>query len=170
MRNVWWLMASSMARTIRAPCTQPYIMLLLMAKHCNEGMVCPTFVGMMTKAKLNFRSGKDMATNVFQLFSLSWYVLIYDQFVSVNLASFLPTHSVVTPRGRKPRLSLVSSSHGAKAGIARTDFYWDFVPQEDHATMPTLEVEVKMVREFKDDEEVEYQVGGIIPDLGCTKT
>jgi hypothetical protein len=36
--------------------------------------------------------------------------------------------------------------------------------------MPTLEEEVKLVREFKEDEEVEHQVGGIIPDLGCTRT
>jgi hypothetical protein len=36
--------------------------------------------------------------------------------------------------------------------------------------MPTLEEEVKLVRAYKEDEEVEEQVGGIIPDLGCTRT
>jgi hypothetical protein len=36
--------------------------------------------------------------------------------------------------------------------------------------MHALEAKVKLVREFKEDEEVEHQVGGIILDLGCTRT
>jgi hypothetical protein len=47
-------------------------------------------------------------------------------------------------------------------------FYEDFFLVEDKATMSTLEAEVHLIREFKDDELVELQVGGLIPDLGCT--
>jgi hypothetical protein len=43
------------------------------------------------------------------------------------------------------------------------------VPEEDQATIPSLEVEVRLVHEFKDDEEIEQLVGGLILDLGCTR-
>jgi hypothetical protein len=36
--------------------------------------------------------------------------------------------------------------------------------------MSALEAKVRLVREFKDDEDVEHQVGGLIPDLGCTRS
>jgi hypothetical protein len=44
------------------------------------------------------------------------------------------------------------------------------VPVEDKAIMPALEAEVHLVREFKDDVEVEQQVRGLILDLDCTRT
>lgn len=37
-------------------------------------------------------------------------------------------------------------------------------------TMLVLEVEVRLVREFKDYEDVEKQVRGLIQNLGCTRT
>jgi hypothetical protein len=53
-----------------------------------------------------------------------------------------------------------------------TKFYAYFFPEEDKVTMQGLEEEVFLTREFKDDEEVEFQVWGLIPnlDLGCTRT
>lgn len=48
------------------------------------------------------------------------------------------------------------------------DFYHKFVSLDNKATMSSLE-EVRMVQANKEDEEVE-QVGGIIPNLGCTRT
>jgi hypothetical protein len=36
--------------------------------------------------------------------------------------------------------------------------------------MLALEVEVRLVMKFKDDEEIEQQVGGLISDLSCTRT
>jgi hypothetical protein len=36
--------------------------------------------------------------------------------------------------------------------------------------MLSLEAEFKLVGDFNDEEEVEHQVGGIIQNLGCTKT
>jgi hypothetical protein len=36
--------------------------------------------------------------------------------------------------------------------------------------MTELEEEVRQIREFHDDEEVEAQVGSFILDLGCTRT
>jgi hypothetical protein len=77
---------------------------------------------------------------------------------------------VMAPRGCKPRSSSLGSLRVSKVVIAVAEFYEEFVPEEDKATMSALEAEVRLVREFKDDGEVEYQVGGLIPDLGCTRT
>lgn len=38
--------------------------------------------------------------------------------------------------------------------------------KEDKATMSVLKAEVRLIRVFKDDEDVEHQVGDLIPDLG----
>jgi hypothetical protein len=54
--------------------------------------------------------------------------------------------------------------------VAAVEFYQEFVPEEDKATITMLEAEVKLTREFKYDEDVDHRVGGLIPDLGCTKT
>jgi hypothetical protein len=74
------------------------------------------------------------------------------------------------PRGRKPHSPSVRSSHAAKVVVVVVEFYEDFVPEEEKATMSSLEAEVHLIMEFKDDEEVKFQVGGLIPDLGCTRT
>jgi hypothetical protein len=44
------------------------------------------------------------------------------------------------------------------------------VPAEDKATMSALEVEVCLACEFKEDVEVDFQVGGVILELGCSRT
>jgi len=89
--------------------------------------------------------------------------------VSITLASL--THFLMAPHPKKPRPSLIDLSRAAKVDVVITKFYHDFVgPEDDQATMATLESKVKLVKEFKDDEEVEQQVGGIISDLGCTRT
>jgi hypothetical protein len=54
--------------------------------------------------------------------------------------------------------------------ILAADFYQDFVLEEDKATMLALEAKVRLIQEFKDGEDVEHQVGGLILDLGCTRT
>jgi len=61
----------------------------------------------------------------------------------------------MAPRGIRPWLSPFGLLHIAKATIAVVEFYQEFVPHEDHATMSALEVEFNLVREFKNDEEVE---------------
>lgn len=76
----------------------------------------------------------------------------------------------MAPRRRWPRLSPISRSRAAKAVIEAAEFYHEFVPKEDQAATHAMESEAKLAREFKEDEEVEHQVGGIIPDLGCTRT
>jgi hypothetical protein len=77
--------------------------------------------------------------------------------------SWLPMDGRFVP----PLLVRRMSYHGSFVVV---DFYHDFLPKEDQATIPALEVEVKLVREFKEDEEVEQYVGGIISYLGCTRT
>jgi hypothetical protein len=58
--------------------------------------------------------------------------------------------------------------HVANIVVGVIDFYHKFVSLDNKATMSSLE-EVRMVQANKEDEEVE-QVGGIIPNLGCTRT
>jgi hypothetical protein len=36
--------------------------------------------------------------------------------------------------------------------------------------MDALEGETRLVRDFKEDDEVEVEVGGIVPDVGCTRS
>ena len=50
------------------------------------------------------------------------------------------------------------------------DYYHVEVAEEDQVTMPALEVEVRLANEFKDNEEIEQQVRGIIPNLVYTRT
>lgn len=78
----------------------------------------------------------------------------------------LLVHFIMSTFGCKPH----SSPIGPLQVAQDVDFYHDFMPEEDQATIPALEAEVKLVREFKDDEEIEQHVDGSIPDLGCTKT
>jgi hypothetical protein len=77
---------------------------------------------------------------------------------------------VMAPRGRKPRSPFVKHSRAVKVAIDAAEFYEDFVPKEDKAKMQELEAKVRQIREFKEDEEVEFHVGVCIPDLGCTRT
>jgi hypothetical protein len=44
------------------------------------------------------------------------------------------------------------------------------VPEDDKVAMSSLEYEVHLVHEFKEDSGVDLQVGWETPDLGCTKT
>jgi hypothetical protein len=62
----------------------------------------------------------------------------------------------MAPHKRRPTFSHAGHSRAAKVAIEASKFYHEFVPQEDRAVMPTLEEEVKLVREFKEDEEVEH--------------
>jgi hypothetical protein len=71
----------------------------------------------------------------------------------------------MAPRGGSSRHCPARQTRTAKAA----EFYHQFVPPDDKATMPALE-EVRMVWAYKEDEEVEEQVSGIITDLGCTRT
>jgi hypothetical protein len=47
-----------------------------------------------------------------------------------------------------------------------TKTYEDFVLDENKGKMENLEAEVRQLREFHDDEEVEDQIGDLIPYLG----
>jgi hypothetical protein len=44
------------------------------------------------------------------------------------------------------------------------------VPEEEKSEVPSLEVEVHLAQEFKEDVEVDFQVGGVISELGCSRT
>jgi len=44
------------------------------------------------------------------------------------------------------------------------------VPKEDKEIMSSMEVEVCLAREFKEDVEVNFQVGGVIRELDCSRT
>jgi hypothetical protein len=61
-------------------------------------------------------------------------------------------------------------SHAARETIDIVGYYETHVPQEDKVSMSALEDEVLLVHEFKEDSEVDLQVGWVIPDMGCTKT
>jgi len=65
----------------------------------------------------------------------------------------------MAPWGRKSHSSIVGSSRAAKEVVAIANFYQEFVPEEDKTIMLMMEVEVGLEREFKDDEDVEHQVG-----------
>jgi hypothetical protein len=59
-------------------------------------------------------------------------------------------------RGRKPSYPhSTQPSRAAKAAIDVTEFYEDFVPEVDKAKMKDLEDEVRQIREFQDDDDVE---------------
>lgn len=50
------------------------------------------------------------------------------------------------------------------------DHYEHLVLEEDNAAMLALEAKVRLARKFKEDVEVDFQVGGLIPELGCSRT
>jgi hypothetical protein len=88
-----------------------------------------------------------------------WCIWDYSDFLNSSLVLLLSLVFLdMVPRGRKPRSPSLSSSYAAKAGVVVAEFYEDFVPEEDKATMPNLEVEVRLIMELKDDEEVEFRV------------
>jgi hypothetical protein len=57
-----------------------------------------------------------------------------------------------------------------KATIDASKLYEESVPEENKAKMPELEDEARQMRWFKEDEEVEEQLGSFIPNLGCTRS
>jgi hypothetical protein len=66
--------------------------------------------------------------------------------------------------------SRAGPSHATRETIDVVDYYETHVPEDDKVAMSALEDEVLLVCEFKEDSEVDLQVGRVIPDLGCTKT
>ena len=72
-------------------------------------------------------------------------------------------------RGQKPHSPSMRSSRAAKVVVVVAEFYENFVPDEDKATMSSLEEEAHLIMEFKYDEEVKFQVGGLTLDLDCTR-
>jgi hypothetical protein len=66
---------------------------------------------------------------------------------SITLASL--SYLLMDPYGWKPCPSLAGALCVTKAIATTFEFYHDFVPKEDQATMHVLEAEVKLVREFK---------------------
>jgi hypothetical protein len=61
-------------------------------------------------------------------------------------------------------------SHASKPVMVAIKFYEEFVPKEDKETMQVLEEKVFQTLYFIDDKEVYFHVGGLILDIGCTKT
>ena len=50
------------------------------------------------------------------------------------------------------------------------EFYKEYVPEVDKVKMNDLEEEVRLLKEFHDEEEVEAQIGSLIPDMGFSRT
>jgi hypothetical protein len=48
--------------------------------------------------------------------------------------------------------------------------YEDYVPKIDKVKMAKMEEDVRQLREFHDEEEVEAQIGNLIPDMGFSQT
>jgi len=69
----------------------------------------------------------------------------------------------------RPHHHATNQSHAVKATKGATYFYSNTVPKAAKASMQELEEEVQLVQKFKEVEKVENEVGGLIPDLGCTK-
>jgi hypothetical protein len=81
----------------------------------------------------------------------------------------------MAPRGCKPHssgviLSWVGPSQASTEMLDAAEHYEHFVPKENKAAMLALEAEVRLTNEFKEDVEVEFEVGGVILELGCSKT
>jgi hypothetical protein len=75
------------------------------------------------------------------------------------------------PRGRRPSPPTTTThSRVVRAVKVATDFYISFVPVDAQITMDALERETRMVRDFKYDDEVEAEVGGIVLNVGCTRS
>jgi hypothetical protein len=71
----------------------------------------------------------------------------------------------MAPRDRKRRSSGTGPSRGRPSRVAQValeaiEHYENHVPEDDKVAMTALEVEVRLVREFKEDAEINFQVGG----------
>jgi hypothetical protein len=76
----------------------------------------------------------------------------------------------MAPRGRKPGHPAATQPCAVKATKDATEFYSDTVLDEAKSAMQALEGKLHIVREFKEVDEVEEEVGGLILDMGCTRT
>jgi hypothetical protein len=70
------------------------------------------------------------------------------------------------PRPHSPLCSANSMCERNNGSDIET--YAEFVSDVDKGKMVKLEEEVRQLREFHDDEEVEAQIGNLIPNLGCS--
>jgi hypothetical protein len=82
---------------------------------------------------------------------------------------------LISPSEHKPRslgvdTSRVGSSRPTKVTLKAIEYYDTHVPEDDEVAMSALEDEVRLSCEFKEDSEVDFQVGRVISDLGCTST
>jgi hypothetical protein len=94
---------------------------------------------------------------------------------SVSLLSlfFSPplfTIEVMVPHCRCPSHHVVIQSRAAKVAKGAVTSYSNTIPEVAQAAMKELEEEVQLIHEFKEDDEVEKEVGGMVLDLGCTRT
>lgn len=64
-------------------------------------------------------------------------------------------------------MAAVCWTHTTNAVVDAAEFYHHFVQQEDHDSMPALEDEVRLVRGYKEDEEVEVQIGVLFQTLAA---
>ena len=78
--------------------------------------------------------------------------------------------NVMASSGRKTNNPVINQSRVSKAAKKADKFNKDFIPATEKLTMQNLEDEVRLVHEFKEDEEVEDQIGDLIQGLGCTRT
>jgi hypothetical protein len=151
MERIWWIVGMR-ACTSWILGSHPSIMVMFMPRMCNESSICLQVKGILVPMQINNQE-KAMVVVLLWLCYLrqSSYVLI--RIVSSSPASM--SCNLMAPCGRKPHPSSVGSLCDARDDVVVADFYHDFVPEEDQVTMPALEAEVRLVREFKDDEEVE---------------
>jgi hypothetical protein len=92
--------------------------------------------------------------------------------VALTVTTPLPLASLImAPRGHNPsRPPITQPSRIEKAIIDAVELYEEIVPEADKVKMVQLEEEVRVTRQFQDDEDVEALLGGLIPDLGCTQS
>jgi hypothetical protein len=89
---------------------------------------------------------------------VSLWVLFQTSFAFIDYVFGSPAPLVpilMDPHGYKPRSSPAGPLRAARVVVVVADFYHDFVPEEDQATMSVLEAEVRLVKGFKDDEKIE---------------
>ena len=86
-------------------------------------------------------------------------------FVSFGYSTPL-TPSVMEPCGRKSLPSTTSLTCVAKDAMESTNFYNIKVSNDNQMAMDVVEVGVKIIRAYQEDDEVKMKLQGIILDLG----
>jgi hypothetical protein len=105
--------------------------------------------------------------------NMAW-VLIPVSTLYLHLEPINDWKAVYSSFSMAPRVSQAKTTHVYKTCVdliveEATTHYHNYVSPSTQETMHPIEGEVKIIRAYQDDEEIDRQVGDIILDLGCTR-